>query len=135
MKYTTTNDGWHIPMDGGSIQRIEVDFRLGLHFSDKVDTGHLYIESPCYLIDNKETTLLVPAIATSVAPILSLFNAEVVEVTILKTGHLSVMFSLGRSLTIAPDPAYEAWQIGCMNFLIVCNPGGEVSVFLEPAVK
>lgn len=136
MKLTATGSGWMLAMDEGRIQRIEVDFRLGLLLGDKTETASLYIETPCYLKGAGEDTLLIPDEPCSLAPVLALFNAEVEGVSIQRSGHLTAMLKNGRSLEVDPNEMYEAWQIGSTNgFLLVCSPGGEVALFEQREVR
>jgi hypothetical protein len=119
-------------MDEGRIQRIEVDFRLGFLFGDKTETASLYIETPCYLRCEGKNIPLMPDEPCSLAPALALFNAEVANVSIERTGHLTASLKDGRSLEVDPSEQYEAWQIGSTNgFLLVCAPGAEVALFQQ----
>jgi hypothetical protein len=122
-------------MDEARVQRIEIDFRLGLLLSDRSETAHVYFETPCYLNSQGEEILLAPDDTCTLAPILALFNAEVGDVAIHGSGRLVVTFKDGRSLEADPDERFEAWQIASPNgFLLVCSPGGSVSVFQANAV-
>lgn len=133
MILTNANDGWLLAMDEGLVQRIEIDFRLGFLFADKSETASLYIETPCILKCDGRDLPVIPSKPLTVAPILSLFNAGVADITILGTGHLTVTFRDGRLVEVCPDAKYEAWQLGgasdTNSFLLVCAPGGGVSVF------
>jgi hypothetical protein len=136
MKLTATESGWLLTMDEGRVQRIEVDFRLGFLFGDNGETASLYIETPCYLRCEGRDTPLAPDDASSLAPALALFNAEVADVSIHRTGHLTARMKDGRSLEVDSNEQYEAWQIGSTNgFLLVCSPGGEVAFFQQRGVK
>jgi hypothetical protein len=136
MTLTATDFGWLLAMDGGRVQRIEIDFRLGLLFGDKAEMASLYIETPCYLRCEGRDIRLIPDEPCSLAPALALFNAEVADVSIQRTGHLTAMLKDGRSLEVDPNEQYEAWQISSTNgFLLVCSPGGEVSLFQQHEVK
>ncbi len=130
MQLIPTDFGWLLKMDEGRIQRIEVDFRLGLYFGDKNETASLHIGTPCNIKSEGKNTRLVPDAPWTLAPALTLFNAEIANVSIQKTGFLTAKLKDGRSLEIEPDEQYEAWQVGSTNgFLLVCSPGGEVAMF------
>jgi hypothetical protein len=122
-------------MDEGRIQRIEVDFRLGLLISDKTETVCLHIAEPCCITCEGRTISLTPEDAPSLAPALVLFNAEVADVSIQRTGHLTVKLKDGRSLEADANERYEAWEIGWNGFLFVCSPGGKVTYFQQRGVQ
>lgn len=133
MQLIPTDFGWLLKMDEGRIQRIEVDFRLGLLFGDKTETASLYIETPCHIRSEGNNTRLVPDAPWTLAPALTIINAEIADVSIQKTGYLTVKLKDGRSLEIEPNEQYEAWQVGSTNgFLLVCSPGGGVAMFQQP---
>ncbi len=47
-----------------------------------------------------------------------------------------VEFEGERFLEVSPHESYEAWQIASsIGFMMVCSPGGSVSVFRGPQVK
>ena len=55
-------------------------------------------------------------------------GAVIDEVTIDKTGQLSMSFSDGKSLIAVPDRHYEAWEINLPNGeKYICMPGGEIA--------
>jgi len=135
MNLVDGSDGWFVAMDGGRVQRIEIDFRLGLLFGDKTGTASLYIETSCYLRGRGPEILLTPDEPSSLSPILPFFNAPVAGVAIRKSGQLVVMFDDESSLVVDPDEAFESWQMGSTGaFLLVCGPGGAVSHFREAGV-
>jgi hypothetical protein len=130
MQIMETNDGWILSMDQGRVLRIEIDFRLGLLLGDGSEAVTLHIEVPCQFNDGGVDVELRPGEPSSLNPILPFFYAEVDSVTIQKTGRLSVEFRGGQRLHVDPNDAYEAWEIGWQDhFLMVCTPGGDVSVF------
>ena len=132
MEFQQEQDGWHLVLHDGLVQLIQIDFRLGLFVSDASGKAQLYVETPCRLRGIDADVLLTPAEPSSLAPVLPLFNARVTRVAIRKTGQLKVEFGDGRTLEVDPDDKYEAWQIACsMGFMLVCSPGGNVSVFKE----
>jgi hypothetical protein len=123
-------DGWLLALQDGLVQLIQIDFRLGLLLSDASGTAQLYIETPFCLNGPNTDVSLTPAKTSSLAPVLTLFNAAVIGVSIRKTGQLKVQFGDGRWLEVGPNDAYEAWQLGgSTGFMLVCSPGGNVSIF------
>jgi hypothetical protein len=129
-----TDEGWSIAHSDAQVGYIHVDYRLGLDISDTAGTVRLVVETPCKLRIAGDELTIVPDDAATLAPILMLFNVGVEEIAIHRNGELTVEFSNGRRLNVSPSDQYEAWQIACENeFLIVCQPGGAVSIFQESA--
>lgn len=130
MNLKATDSGWLLPMKEARVQRIEVDFRLGLILGDKCESVSLYIETLCHLKCKGYSISLIPGEASGLGPVLELFQAEVANISIQRSGHLIVMFRNGCSLEVDPNDMFEAWQIGSNNgFLLICSPGGAVSLF------
>jgi len=127
-----TEEGWALALNEARLGYLHVDFRLGLDIADASGTVNLTIETPCRLSTESCETILSPDDPPSVAPILALFNADVGKMFVQRTGHLAVEFANGYRLNVSPNDEYEAWQIACKNeFLMVCAPGGMVTVFRE----
>lgn len=133
MELRNEKDGWYLAFrDDGRVQLIQIDFRLGLFLSDASGEAQLYVETPCRLKGPETIVSLIPAEPLSLAPALGLFNTKVSGVAIRNTGQLNVQFGDHCSLEVDPDDAYEAWQLGCSDgFLLVCSPGGNVSLFKQ----
>jgi len=128
-------DGWAIALADAQVSYIHVDFRLGLDISDGTGIVRVTIGQICRLKKLGSEVMLNPDDAPSVAPILALFNAKVDAIAIQRTGELTVQFADGERLDVCPNDRYESWEIACEDdeFLIVCQPGGEVSIFQESA--
>jgi hypothetical protein len=123
-------DGWYLSFQNGLVQLIQIDFRVGLFFSDNGDTAQLYIETPFRLERQSKEFLLTPSESAGLAPVLPLFNMQVIGITVKKTGRLIVGFVDGSSLEVEADDFCEAWQLGgSIDFMLVCSPGGPVSMF------
>jgi hypothetical protein len=60
---------------------------------------------------------------------------EIDDIRITNRGRLTVHFHDGSSLIVESNERYESWQLSSAEggFLVVCTPGGEVSVFEENA--
>jgi hypothetical protein len=59
-------------------------------------------------------------------PFLALWPDELTMASVGSDGTLHLTFGKGATLTVPPDPHYEAWQIaGPGTALIVCMPGTE----------
>ena len=131
MQFTEHKDGWELAFERGRLGYIHIDFRLTLDLTDETGTASVVVESPCCLSCPSEETLLMPSEPTSLAPILALFDASVTQVTIAKSGILTVFFEDHKFIRVNPDERYEAWQLCCptLGLLLVCASGGDVSVF------
>lgn len=132
MELQDQKDHWHLAFQAGLLQLIQIDFRLGLFLSDASGKAQLFVETPCRLKGPSIDVILDPAKSPSLAPILPLFNAEVIAIAARKTGKLEVRFGGGHTLEVDPHDTYEAWQLGCSTgVMLVCSPGGKVSFFQQ----
>lgn len=133
MELQDQKDCWRLVFQTGLLQLIQVDFRLGLFLSDVSGKAQLFVETPCHLKGPNIDAILDPAKPSSLAPMLALFNNEVIAVVAQKTGKLEVRFGGDHTLEVDPHDTYEAWQLGCSTgVMLVCSPGGEVSFFNKP---
>ncbi len=77
--------------------------------------------------------MLTPEDTPTLGPVLILFNARVLGISIVDMGDLTVEFEHGVSIEVHPDDTYEAWQLsGSQGFMLICGPGGSVALFQEP---
>jgi hypothetical protein len=131
MQLTEQTDNWTLVMEAGRLSYIHIDFRLGLDVTDASSTVIITIERRCVLSSPVRESVLIPSEPTTLGPILQLFNVDVGRIEIQKMGLLKIDLGNSYSLRVDPDEKYEAWQIGCptSDFLFVCFPGGEVSLF------
>jgi len=131
MEFKAEKDGWILSFDDGFVQLIQIDFRLGLLLSDGSGKAQIHIETPCLLKVADSEILLTPSKASSLGPILSLFNSRIINVMVNNTGCLMVRFGDGQILEVPPDKSYESWQINMPSIgsMMVCSPGGKVSLF------
>ena len=66
------------------------------------------------------------------AALLSVLNRRASEIT-LTSGHLIISFETGLTLKVEPDQRYESWQISSDDgLLIVCTPGGDLTIWYPP---
>lgn len=123
---------WSLNFDQAQVQMIQIDFRVSLLLADGSDHAWLRIATACSLNHGADQDLLIPEETESVAPILALFNAAATGIIIEKTGRL-VLRAGGANLEIAPDEAYEAWELACKiggtEYLLVCSPGGKIALY------
>ncbi len=136
MQLTETKDGWHLQLDDAKLTYLHIDFRLSLDITEASAAISLILETQFYLQHEGDVISIMPSDTASIAPILPLFNSSVDVIEIRAGGHLTVGFTDGHSLNIDPHPKYEAWQLaGTGNFLFVCEPGGRISEFRQPALS
>lgn len=70
---------------------------------------------------------------TVAVALLPALGQQVRDVTIT-AGRLTVVFGTGVTLTVEPGERYESWQISSDDgLLVVCNPGGDLTVWYPPA--
>jgi hypothetical protein len=135
MNLKEEKDCWSLILKCGRVQLIQIDFRLNLLVLDGTDKLWLHVETPGTLRTQVGDVLLVPEQPATLAPILPLFNAEVIAINISKAGQLQIKFGHDGSFEVTPDHSYEAWQVECSSeegdFMLVCPPGGEVTLFRD----
>ena len=133
MQFNEAKNGWFIALHSGHVQLIQIDFRLSLLVSDGPDEAWIHIETPGMMKSETADAIIDPGKTNTLSPILALFNAEVMEITISRTGLLKMQFAANIFLDVAPDHTYEAWQIegkiGDNSFMLVCPPDGKVTLF------
>ncbi len=130
METKQTVAGWHLGLDGGMVQLIQIDFRLGLFLMDRTGKARLYIGTECHLKSGDREDLLATDEPASLAPILPFRGAPVNAIDIEENGRLRVVFDRGEVLEILPNESYEAWELGAFpGGKWVCSPGGKVMFF------
>jgi hypothetical protein len=127
------DQSWQLSLRQGIVRLIQIDFRLGLFLSDPPDELIIYVETVFSLENASGRTSLQVERPLSLCPMLAFFNARVRSVLIQKTGNLKVNFEDGSCLEVEPDNIHDAWQVASPSrgFLLVCSPGGTVSVFRD----
>jgi hypothetical protein len=95
---------------------IRVDFQTRLQFRD----AELVIETPFSLTRAATEQHLDPNDRAGLGPLLALYPDTLQRMTMTPDGTLTAVFTSGVSLTVRPDPHYEAWNVG--GFW--CTPGG-----------
>ncbi|MBX9844655.1 MAG: hypothetical protein K2Z80_22875 [Xanthobacteraceae bacterium] len=139
MEFVETQDGWHLSFKEGRVDLLQIDFRLTVLISDGRNKASFCVETQFELKCENSEAVLVPEQTQTLAPILSIFNAAVHDISITRTGTLVVQFEKGAVLYVASNESYEAWQLTCSfeseetNLMLVCPPGGDVAVFRESA--
>jgi hypothetical protein len=132
VKLHEIDDGWTVEFDRGQVQRIELDFRLGILFSDSSSSASLHIGQECSLRTKSANRPVVPEVPSTVAAILPYSSAKIIGLMVWRDGQLALEFANGDRLEVCPNDKYEAWELGCSDgFRLICNPGGGVSVFSQ----
>jgi hypothetical protein len=71
----------------------------------------------------------VPGKASTLGPVLNLFNVEVPKISITKSGDLKILFENGSVLQAGPNEDFESWHVLTNELQLICSPGGEVVVY------
>jgi hypothetical protein len=95
---------------------IRVDHQSRLQFGK----AELVIECPFTLRVGGAQHDLDPKNRDALGPLLGLYPDTAETLTMTPDGTLTAVFASGSSLTVPPDPRYEAWNI-CGFW---CPPGG-----------
>lgn len=124
----SSSEGKVIRADGsldltlGEVNFIRIDHQARL----QVGEVEIVIESPFKLRAEGTEYALDPGERGGLGPFLALWPDELTMVSVGSDGTLHLTFGKGATLTVPPDPHYEAWQIaGPGTALIVCMPGTE----------
>jgi hypothetical protein len=110
-----------------------VQFRMGCGVNLELGYDHeVTIESSVDVVDGENRWSGEPMTAGAAGALLTLIQREVTVARVDQDGAL--VLGLGSAtLTVRPEPMYEAWQVsGVGGLLIVCGPGGEHVSSWEP---
>lgn len=129
MKLRKEHNGWRLALEHAVVSMLKIDFRLSLVLGEAADAVELIVETPFHVVSSGVDILCIPEKPGTLSPILPLVNTTVNSLVITEAGHIFVEFDNGASLSIDPDPSYEAWQLAGTIGLLVCSPGGGVSQF------
>lgn len=130
--FVEQDDRWILPVQGKEITRCCVDYRFSLDmYIQANDCMTVTIETPFGLqADGQDHTLSPGGDSTLLGPALSLLHKTVQSGTAWKAGRLEIVFRDGTTLTVQPDPDYEAWEVtSAGGGLVVCCPGGGLAVW------
>jgi hypothetical protein len=106
----------------GDVNFIRIDHQARLQVGDV----EIVIESPFTLRAGGSEYALDPGERGGLGPFLALWPDELTMASTGSDGTLRLTFGKGATVTVPPDPHYEAWQIvGPGTALIVCMPGTE----------
>jgi hypothetical protein len=105
----------------------DVDY-IAINHQTRLQVGkvEIVIESLFTLRAEGSEYALDPAERGGLGPLLALYPDELTMASTGSDGTLHLTFGRGATVTVPPDPHYEAWQIfGPGTALIVCMPGTE----------
>lgn len=110
-----------IAVEERDLSFIRVDHQLRFQFGGT----EIVIESPFTLVSDGEAHELDPGQRAALGPVLALYPDALLALAVGTDGDLRLGFESGASLTVPPDPHFEAWEVsGPGTRLIVCAPGG-----------
>jgi len=123
-------DRWVVPLQGKMVTRYFVDSAFGIELWESDNTTTIRIEGPFVLQEQGAAQRLSPEQPKTLGSALSIMGKTVTSVNVYKDGCLAVHFADGSSLSVAPDAAYEAWEVVSSRGLrVVCTPGGNLSIW------
>ena len=112
----------------GDVSFIRIDHQARL----RVGQAEIVIESPFKLRAEGTEYALDPGERGGLGPFVALWPDRLTTASVGSDGTLFLTFGKGATLTVPPDPHYEAWQVaGPGTALIVCMPGtkGQLAVW------
>jgi len=120
--------GWELSIGPCDLSFLRVDHQTRLQFEET----EVVIESPFVLRANGVVHHLDPGERADLGPFLHLYPDTLSSSSVDADGTLHLVFASGATLSVPPDPRYEAWQVnGPGTFLVVCVPGnsGDLAVW------
>jgi hypothetical protein len=125
------DDYWLMaPLAGRAVTRCFVDHAFGIECWDGEREAAIRIEGNFVYKANGAEYRLSPEQPTALGPVLSMLHKIVQSARVYKDGCLEVNFADGSSLSVTPDPEYEAWEmVGSGGLRAVCGPGGSLSLW------
>ena len=130
-------DRWILPVSGHVVERccFGHDLEIALSAVQGSDFA-IQINARFALADpvGRVWQLHPDAGATDLAPVLGLIGLNVDRAEAMKDGTLAIAFADGTSVTVPPDPNYEAWEFtGERGAKLISLPGGDVAVWESAA--
>lgn len=133
MTIVEEEDHWRISLGNGIVDALHIDSRLGISVCDGEFKAWLWIETYCELSYPEASLSLSLSKIPSLAPMPTILNRTVSQISIARSGCLSMYWDNNFTLDIVPDTRYEAWTLECPTIgkLFICNIGGDFSLFEE----
>ena len=129
---------WVLPIRGGEVTQVRIDFAFGLvveTYGDDPASVSIRISTPFSFERDGRTILIDPERTADLGPLVTLHKAEVQEAHAVKDGHLLLRLADGRAIEVAPHEQYEAWQADGhlppieRKFSLVAIPSGGLARF------
>jgi len=129
---------WVFPIAGGEVTQVLVDFALGLRietYEEPKANTLVRINTPFAYETDGTTTKIDPEVTPQLAPLITLHKATVKSGSTSRDGHLSIEFTDGRAVHVAPHHQYEAWEVSGhlfpieREFRLIALPGASVALF------
>ena len=105
---------WRLPVEGGTVTQLLIDYAFGFTVQVQEPAGDVRMRLAgrfSYEDGSGRRFEIDPEAPDTLPPLLALHQAVVSEAHAVKDGHLVVRFEDGRSIEVAPDDRYEAWQV------------------------
>jgi hypothetical protein len=129
--------GWRIPLAGGTVCRLSIEFPFGILISVSPTVFvDLRIENEFEYSDGTITELFRWEHPSELGRYASLWGAELSSADLSRDGNLELRFADDRRLKVAPEDAWEAWQISSDRSLtdggwkFISLPGGGLAEWL-----
>ncbi len=118
-------DRWILPVGEGVVTQLQIDFAFGF----TVGWLHFRIETPFAFGAEGAAAEYEPEASAALCPLLALHQARIVAGEVFKDGRLAIRFADGRTLSVQPNPQYEAFSItgsrtGEQEVRLISLPGG-----------
>ena len=117
--------GWRFRLDDPVLTMVAVNFQTRLRFG----SAEFVIESPFDLHAAGAMHHLDPDHRAELGPLLDIYPDSARDAVADSDGTLRLTFAAGATITVRPDPQYEAWSfLGPDNAQVICMPGGHIFV-------
>ena len=122
-----------LPLRGKAVTRCIIDNAIGLDFIEEGKRSTIRIESSFVIRGNGPDKSLSVARVEDMGRALVLIGKTVLKALARGDGALGVTFDDGTILSVPPNPSTGAWEFaGSDRSVVVSNPGGGLSMFIEP---
>jgi hypothetical protein len=120
--------GWKIPIAGYEVSEVRLGAQTYLIlYGPEADRVQFRFGGDAKLLgaDGLSVSLDGEGAWEQLVPVLQLRRQRLDDVAVGSDGRIQLSFEHGISLIVAPDPAYENWELsGPGDLNLVCPPGG-----------
>jgi hypothetical protein len=116
-------------LSGRAVESTLIEYSVVLQCSGE---HFVVISSPFVLENNGLSYAITPEEDSDECfePVRRLVGQTIKAATVEANGGLQMAFNNGTTLMVAPDDAYEAWNVsGPDGALTVCMPGGQLAIW------